>query len=121
MPLAMPFQGLVVHQASGLAETLAVSIMPPGGHSGPSWLRNRVDGASNPDRDPLPRGCQLLAARSGQTIRNSRRKPPPLADRTIGKVWCTSPSLMKEYFRDRVDPGAVCDGWLDTLATWDVV
>jgi fatty-acyl-CoA synthase len=38
-----------------------------------------------------------------------------VADKTIGKVWCTGPSLMKEYFRDKESTDAcLVDGWLDT-------
>jgi fatty-acyl-CoA synthase len=38
-----------------------------------------------------------------------------LPDQTIGKVWCSGPSLMKEYFRDPESTAAcLIDGWLDT-------
>src|SRR3546814_14349154 len=39
----------------------------------------------------------------------------PLADQTVGKVWCTGPSLMTGYYRDPESTAACMEGgWLDT-------
>src|SRR3546814_2358762 len=39
----------------------------------------------------------------------------PLADQTVGKVWCTGSSLMTGYYRDPESTAAcMADGWLDT-------
>ena len=38
-----------------------------------------------------------------------------LPDQTVGKVWCTGPSLMTGYYRDPESTAACMkDGWLDT-------
>ena len=103
----------------GLAETtLAVSIMPPGegiqvelveeteltGHPGASDRPIRYRAIVN---------CGRAVKDMTIEIRDENRKP--LADKTIGKVWCTGPSLMKEYFRDKESTDAcLVDGWLDT-------
>src|SRR3546814_14906564 len=39
----------------------------------------------------------------------------PLADQTVGKVWCTRASLMTGYYRDPESTAACMEGgWLDT-------
>src|SRR3546814_14174530 len=38
-----------------------------------------------------------------------------LPDQTVGKVWCTGPSLMTGYYRDpEATAACMADGWLDT-------
>jgi fatty-acyl-CoA synthase len=103
----------------GLAEaTLAVSIMPPGqgiqvelveetdlsGHSGPTDRPTRYRAIVN---------CGKAVKDMTIEIRDDDGQSMP--DRMIGKVWCSGPSLMKEYFRDPESTAAcLVDGWLDT-------
>src|SRR3546814_13674257 len=38
-----------------------------------------------------------------------------LPDQTVGKVWCTGPSLMTGYYRyPEATAACMADGWLDT-------
>jgi fatty-acyl-CoA synthase len=103
----------------GLAEaTLAVSIMPMGegiqvelveetdltGHKG---------AADRPTRYRAIVNCGKAV--KDMTIEVRSEDGNKLADQTIGKVWCSGPSLMKEYFRDPESTQAcLIDGWLDT-------
>jgi fatty-acyl-CoA synthase len=103
----------------GLAEaTLAVSIMPPGqgiqvelveetdlsGHAGPKDRPIRYRAIVN---------CGKAVKDMTIEIRDDAGQPMP--DRMIGKVWCSGPSLMKEYFRDPESTEAcLVNGWLDT-------
>lgn len=103
----------------GLAEaTLAVSIMPPGegievelveeteltGHAGPEDRPTRFRAIVN---------CGKAVKDMTIEVRDGNGRA--LADKTIGKVWCSGPSLMKEYFRDKESTDAcLVDGWLDT-------
>jgi fatty-acyl-CoA synthase len=103
----------------GLAETtLAVSIMPPGkGIQVELVEETELTGHPGaPDRPIRYRAivnCGRAVKDMTIEIRDENRKP--LADRTIGKVWCTGPSLMKEYFRDKESTDAcLVDSWLDT-------
>ena len=103
----------------GLAETtLAVSIMPPGeGIQVELVEETELTGHPGaPDRPIRYRAivnCGRAVKDMTIEIRDEKRKP--LADKTIGKVWCTGPSLMKEYFRDKESTDAcLVDGWLDT-------
>ena len=103
----------------GLAETtLAVSIMPPGeGIQVELVEETELTGHPGaPDRPTRYRAivnCGRAVKDMTIEIRDEIRKP--LADKTIGKVWCTGPSLMKEYFRDKESTDAcLVDGWLDT-------
>ena len=103
----------------GLAETtLAVSIMPPGeGIQVELVEETELTGHPGaPDRPVRYRAivnCGRAVKDMTIEIRDENREL--LADRTIGKVWCTGPSLMKEYFRDKESTDAcLIDGWLDT-------
>jgi fatty-acyl-CoA synthase len=103
----------------GLAEaTLAVSIMPMGegiqvelveetdltGHAGP---------ANRPTRYRAIVNCGKAVKDMTIVVRDEDGNPMP--DKTIGKIWCSGPSLMKEYFRDPESTAAcLVDGWLDT-------
>jgi fatty-acyl-CoA synthase len=103
----------------GLAEaTLAVSIMPMGegiqvelveetdltGHAG---------AADRPVRYRAIVNCGKAVKDMTIVVRDEDGNPMP--DKTIGKVWCSGPSLMKEYFRDPESTAAcLVDGWLDT-------
>jgi fatty-acyl-CoA synthase len=103
----------------GLAEaTLAVSIMPMGegiqvelveetdltGHAG---------SADRPTRFRAIVNCGKAVKDMTIVVRDEDGNPMP--DKTIGKVWCSGPSLMKEYFRDPESTAAcLIDGWLDT-------
>ncbi|MFN3620028.1 fatty acyl-AMP ligase [Sphingorhabdus sp.] len=103
----------------GLAETtLAVSIMPPGeGIQVELVEETELTGHPGaPDRPIRYRAivnCGRAVKDMTIEIRDENRKP--VADKIIGKVWCTGPSLMKEYFRDKESTDAcLVDGWLDT-------
>ena len=103
----------------GLAEaTLAVSIMPMGegiqvelveetdltGHAG---------GPDRPTRFRAIVNCGKAVKDMIIEVRDDDGNPMP--DKTIGKVWCSGPSLMKEYFRDPESTAAcLINGWLDT-------
>ncbi len=103
----------------GLAEaTLAVSIMPIGegiqvelveetdltGHAG---------GPDRPTRFRAIVNCGKAVKDMIIEVRDDDGNTMP--DKTIGKVWCSGPSLMKEYFRDPESTAAcLIDGWLDT-------
>lgn len=103
----------------GLAEaTLAVSIMPMGegiqvelveeteltGHAGATDRPTRYRAIVNCGK-----------AVKDMTIEVRDESGFVLADKMIGKVWCSGPSLMKEYFRDPESTAAcLVDDWLDT-------
>lgn len=103
----------------GLAEaTLAVSIMPMGegikvelveetdltGHAGAGDRPTRYRAIVNCGKAVKDMTIEVRDENGGQ-----------LADQTIGKIWCSGPSLMKEYFRDPESTQAcLVDGWLDT-------
>ncbi len=103
----------------GLAEaTLAVSIMPMGegikvelveetdltGHAGATDRPTRYRAIVNCGK-----------AVKDMTIEVRDEDGNKLPEQNIGKVWCSGPSLMKEYFRDPESTAAcLIDGWLDT-------
>ena len=103
----------------GLAETtLAVSIMPPG-EGIQVELVEETELTGHPGASDRPIRYRAIVncgrAVKDMTIEIRDEKHKPLADKTIGKVWCTGPSLMKEYFRDKESTDAcLVDGWLDT-------
>ncbi len=103
----------------GLAEaTLAVSIMPPGeGIKVELVEESALSGEpANPDR-PLRYRAIVNCGKAvkDMTIEVRDHDGTSLPDRAIGKVWCTGPSLMKEYFRDaEATEACLTDGWLDT-------
>lgn len=103
----------------GLAEaTLAVSIMPPGEGIQVELVEESeltgVPGA--PDRPTRYRAivnCGKAVKDMAIEVRDA--KGGIVADRVIGKVWCTGPSLMTGYFRDPESTEACMqNGWLDT-------
>ena len=103
----------------GLAETtLAVSIMPPG-EGIQVELVEETELTGHPGAPDRPIRYRAIVncgrAVKDMTIEIRDENHKPLADKTIGKVWCTGPSLMKEYFRDKESTDAcLVDGWLDT-------
>jgi fatty-acyl-CoA synthase len=103
----------------GLAEaTLAVSIMPMGQGIQVELveetdLTGTRGGADRPTRYRAIVNCGKAV--KDMTIEIRSEDGDRLADQTIGKVWCSGPSLMKEYFRDPESTAAcLVDGWLDT-------
>jgi fatty-acyl-CoA synthase len=103
----------------GLAEaTLAVSIMPPGeGIEVELVEESELTGVpGSPDRPTRYRAIVNCGkAVKDMTIEVRADDGAVLADRLIGKVWCSGPSLMQGYFRDEVSTQACLrDGWLDT-------
>ena len=103
----------------GLAEaTLAVSIMPPGeGIKVELVEESALSGEpANPDR-PLRYRAIVNCGKAvkDMTIEVRDHDGSILPDRKIGIVWCTGPSLMKEYFRDeQATVDCMTDGWLET-------
>jgi fatty-acyl-CoA synthase len=103
----------------GLAEaTLAVSIMPPGeGIVVELVEETELSGAAG-DADRPTRFRAIVncgKAVKDMTIEVRDEDGNILPDQTVGKVWCTGPSLMTGYFRDPESTEACMkDGWLDT-------
>jgi fatty-acyl-CoA synthase len=103
----------------GLAEaTLAVSIMPPGeGISIELVEETQLSGEDR--RTDRPRRFRAIVncgkAARDMAIEVRGDDGTLLADRDIGKIWCTGPSLMTGYYRDQAATDAcLVDGWLDT-------
>ncbi|GAA3738040.1 fatty-acyl-CoA synthase [Sphingorhabdus rigui] len=113
------FQASSFLPSYGLAETtLAVSIMPPG-EGIQVELVEETELTGHPGAPDRPIRYRAIVncgrAVKDMTIEIRDENLKPLADKTIGKVWCTGPSLMKEYFRDKESTDAcMVDGWLDT-------
>jgi len=103
----------------GLAEaTLAVTIMPPG----EGIIVELVEETELSGGDAAEGRPQRFRAivNCGKPVKDMRveirdDEGAPMAERQIGKVWTTGPSLMTGYFRDEAAT-AECmkDGWLDT-------
>lgn len=103
----------------GLAEaTLAVSIMPPGEGIVVELVEETdLSGAANdvdrPTRYRAIVNCGRAARDMVIEVRDEAGNPIP--DQTVGKVWCSGPSLMTGYFRDPESTKAcLVNGWLDT-------
>ena len=103
----------------GLAEaTLAVSIMPPGeGIVVELVEETELSGAANdadrPTRYRAIVNCGRAARDMVIEVRDELGNALP--DQTVGKVWCSGPSLMTGYYRDPESTAAcLVDGWLDT-------
>jgi fatty-acyl-CoA synthase len=103
----------------GLAEaTLAVTIMPPG-----EGLRvelvDEAELSGVPQLPGTPRRFRAIV-NCGKPCRDMSvevraEDGSPLAEREIGKVWASGPSIMHSYFRDEVSTAACLKlGWLDT-------
>ncbi len=103
----------------GLAEaTLAVSIMPPGEGIVVELVEESLLSGAEPDPDRPSRyravvNCGRPARDMAIEVRGD--DGTPLADQMVGKIWCSGPSLMQEYYRDP-DATSAClvNGWLDT-------
>ncbi|WP_373488153.1 fatty acyl-AMP ligase [Blastomonas sp.] len=103
----------------GLAEaTLAVTLMPPGeGIVVDLVEESRLSGApvdlSKPRRYRSIVNCGKACRGMSLEIRDAGGRV--LADREIGKVWTSGPSIMHSYFRDpEATAACLIDGWLDT-------
>lgn len=103
----------------GLAEaTLAVTIMPPGeGIMVEMVEESELSGtpakANMPKRFRAIVNCGKPARDMAVEIRGNDGAVLP--ERSIGKVWCSGPSLMVGYFRDAPATDAcMANGWLDT-------
>ena len=103
----------------GLAEaTLAVTLMPPGeGIVVDLVEEQRLSGApvdtSKPRRYRSIVNCGKACLGMSLEIRDPNGRV--LADREIGKVWTSGPSIMHSYFRDpEATDACLIDGWLDT-------
>lgn len=113
------FQAQAFAPSYGLAEaTLAVSIMPMGeGIRVELVEETELSGeAGTKDRPTRYRAivnCGKAVKDMAIEVRGEDGEILP--DRQIGKVWCSGPSLMKEYFRDAQSTrDCLVDGWLDT-------
>jgi fatty-acyl-CoA synthase len=103
----------------GLAEaTLAVSIMPPGeGIRVELVEETELSGAANDMERPTRFRAIVNCGKAvrDMTIEVRDEAGNPLPDQTVGKIWCTGPSLMTGYYRDDTATAAcMADGWLDT-------
>jgi fatty-acyl-CoA synthase len=113
------FNALAFAPSYGLAEaTLAVSIMPMGEGIQVELVEETelTGSAGAPERPTRFRAIVNCGkAVKDMTIEVREEDGTPLTERAIGKVWCSGPSLMKEYFRDPESTAAcLIDGWLDT-------
>jgi len=103
----------------GLAEaTLAVSIMPPGEGIKVELVEEKeLSGEPGDEQRPTRYRAIVNCGKAVKDMKIEVRDEDGgiLPDCSIGKVWCSGPSLMKEYFRD-AESTAECliDGWLDT-------
>lgn len=103
----------------GLAEaTLAVSIMPPGeGIVVELVEETELSGAANDAGRPTRYRAIVNCGRAARdmVIEVRDEMDNVLPDQTVGKVWCSGPSLMTGYFRDpEATAACLVDGWLDT-------
>jgi fatty-acyl-CoA synthase len=103
----------------GLAEaTLAVSIMPPGeGIVVELVEETELSGAEGDTARPTRYRAIVNCGKAARDMKIEVRDEngAPLPDQTVGKVWCTGPSLMTGYYRDDAATAAcMADGWLDT-------
>jgi fatty-acyl-CoA synthase len=106
----------------GLAEaTLAVTIVPEG-HGIVCDLVDEARLSGDPDQAPDPdRPARLRAIVDcgppveGHRVEIRGEDGGALADREIGRVFVSGPSLMVGYFRDpQATAACLADGWLDT-------
>ncbi len=113
------FQASAFLPSYGLAEaTLAVSIMPPG--EGilvelveESELSGEAAAAGRPQRFRAIVNCGKPCRDMAVEIRSATGMV--LADRDIGQIWASGPSIMHSYFRDPEATNACLkDGWLNT-------
>ena len=103
----------------GLAEaTLAVSIMPPGEGIVVELVEETdLSGAAGDMARPTRYRAIVNCGRAARdmTIAVRDEAGNALPDQTVGKVWCTGPSLMTGYYRDpEATAACLIDGWLDT-------
>ncbi|MBB6125078.1 fatty acyl-AMP ligase [Sphingobium subterraneum] len=103
----------------GLAEaTLAVTIMPPGeGIIVELVEETDLSGGDAAEGRPQRYRAIVNCGKPAKDMRVEIRDEDGsiLAERQIGKVWTTGPSLMIGYFRDEEATNAcLIDGWLDT-------
>ncbi|MGD9809872.1 MAG: fatty acyl-AMP ligase [Sphingobium sp.] len=103
----------------GLAEsTLAVTIMPPGeGIIVELVEETDLSGGSAADHRPQRYRAIVNCGKPvrGMIVEIRDEDGAPMAERQIGKVWTTGPSLMTGYFRDdEATAACMTDGWLDT-------
>lgn len=113
------FQASAFLPSYGLAEaTLAVSIMPPGEGIVVELVEETdLSGAANDIDRPTRYRAIVNCGRAARDMLIEVRDEGGniLPDQTVGKVWCSGPSLMTGYFRDPESTSAcLVDGWLDT-------
>ena len=104
----------------GLAEaTLAVTIMPPGeGMEVELVEETELSGESQSDGSRPKRYRAIVNC--GKAVRDTlleirAEDGTVLGEKTVGKVWMQSPSVMECYYRDQeATDECMVDGWLDT-------
>ncbi len=104
----------------GLAEaTLAVTIMPPGeGMEVELVEETELSGEKQSDGSRPKRYRAIVNC--GKPVRDTfidirEEDGTILGEKTVGKVWMQSPSVMDSYYRDQEATDAcLVDGWLDT-------
>ncbi len=104
----------------GLAEaTLAVTIMPPGeGMEVELVEETELSGEKQADGSRPKRYRAIVNC--GKPVRDTlleirEEDGSILPEKTVGKVWMQSPSVMECYYRDQEATDAcLIDGWLDT-------
>ncbi|VAV86987.1 AMP-binding enzyme, associated with serine palmitoyltransferase [hydrothermal vent metagenome] len=104
----------------GLAEaTLAVTIMPPGeGMEVELVEETELSGEKQSDGSRPKRYRAIVNC--GKPVRDTlidirEEDGTVLGEKTVGKVWIQSPSVMDGYYRDQEATDAcLVDGWLDT-------
>ncbi len=104
----------------GLAEaTLAVTIMPPGeGMEVELVEETELAGEKQADGSRPKRYRAIVNC--GKPVRDTlleirEEDGSILPEKTVGKVWMQSPSVMEGYYRDQEATDAcLVDGWLDT-------
>ncbi len=113
------FQASAFLPSYGLAEaTLAVSIMPPGEGIVVELVEETELSGGDGDADRPTRYRAIVncgKAVKDMTIEVRDESGNVLPDQTVGKIWCTGPSLMTGYYRDpEATEACMKDGWLDT-------
>lgn len=104
----------------GLAEaTLAVTLMPPGEGMEVELVEETELSGDEPAGGNRPKRYRAIV-NCGKPVRDTlleirEEDGSVLPEKTVGKVWMQSPSVMECYYRDP-DATAAClvDGWLDT-------
>lgn len=104
----------------GLAEaTLAVTLMPPGEGMEVELVEETELSGDEPAGGNRPKRYRAIV-NCGKPVRDTlleirEEDGSVLPEKTVGKVWMQSPSVMECYYRDpEATAACLVDGWLDT-------